>query len=193
MPTTPKLLAFAGSTREASWNKKLVRIAADAARVAGAQVTLIDLRDLNLPLFDADLEAQVKVPEGARRLKDLMRSHHGFIISSPEHNSSISAALKNAIDWASRAEPGHPELECFTDKTAALLSISPGVLGGLRGLMTLRSILANIGTFVIPKQLTIPRAPEAFDEQGQLKDAKQQAKLQAVVKTLIDVTAKLSA
>ena len=189
----PKILVFAGSTREGSWNKKLARTAAEMAKAAGAEVTLIDLRDFNLPLYDGDLEAQVKVPDGARRLKDLMRAHPAFIIASPEYNSSISGVLKNAIDWASRPEPGHPDLECFTDKVAAIVSASPGLLGGLRGLVTLRSILGTIGTIVIPKQLAVSKAAEAFDEHGKLKDPKQQATLEAVVKKLIDITSKLHA
>lgn len=192
MAGTPKLLAFAGSTREASWNKKLARAAADAGRALGAEVILIDLRDFDLPFYDGDLEAKVKLPEGARRLKDVMLQHQGYIISSPEYNSSISGVLKNAIDWASRPEPGRPELECFRDKTAAIMSVSPGLLGGLRGLVTLRSILGNIGTFVMPKQLAVARAMEAFDESGKLRDSKQQAALEGVVKQLVHVTARLS-
>ena len=140
MPISPKILVFAGSTREGSYNKKLARVAAESAKAAGAEVTFLDLRDLNLPLFDGDLEAQVKLPDGGRRLKELMRAHHGFLISAPEYNSSISGALKNAIDWASRPEPDQPPLVCFTDKIAGLMAASPGALGGLRGLVTLRAI-----------------------------------------------------
>jgi NAD(P)H-dependent FMN reductase len=190
---TPKILAFAGSTREGSFNKKLIRVAADALRAAGAEVTLLDLRDLALPMYDGDVEAEIKLPEGGRRLKDLMIAHHGFIISSPEYNSSISGVLKNAIDWASRPEAGRPPLECFTDKTAAIIAASPGLLGGLRGLITLRLILGNIGTYVIPKQLTVPKAAEAFDESGKLKDPKQQGTIEAVAKTLVQFTIKFNA
>ena len=101
---TPEILAFAGSTRTESYNKKLVRLAADAARAAGANVTVIDLRDLPLPLFDEDFETAHGLPENAKKLKSLMKEHDGFLISSPEYNSSITAVLKNAIDWASRPE-----------------------------------------------------------------------------------------
>jgi len=101
-----KILAFAGSLRKDSYNKKLVKVAIKGAEAAGAQVTYLDLRDLQLPIYDGDLEAEVKLPEGGRRLKDLMESHDGFLISCPEYNSSISAALKNAIDWASRPQHG---------------------------------------------------------------------------------------
>jgi chromate reductase, NAD(P)H dehydrogenase (quinone) len=192
MAGTPRLLAFAGSLREGSWNKKLARLGAELARGAGAEVTFIDLRDFELPFYDADLEARVKLPEGARRLKDVMLANQGFIISSPEYNSSISGVLKNAIDWASRPEQSRPELECFRDKTAAIVSASPGLLGGLRGLVALRSILGNIGTFVMPKQLAVARAMEAFDESGKLKDPKQMATLEVVVKQLVHVTTRLT-
>src|SRR5262245_35742367 len=109
----PKILAFAGSTRTESYNKKLVRIAAAGARQAGAEVTLIDLRDLPLPLFDEDLESSEGLPPNARRLKDLFLAHHGLLISAPEYNSSISGVLKNAIDWVSRPVPGEAPLGCF--------------------------------------------------------------------------------
>ena len=126
MAYVPKILAMAGSTREASFNKKLVRIAVSGARSAGAEVTIVELRDLGLPLYDGDLETRDGLPPAVRKLKDLMLAHQGFMISSPEYNSSISAVLKNAIDWASRPVPGEAPLECFTGKTAAIMSASPG-------------------------------------------------------------------
>src|SRR5690606_37477107 len=101
-----RVLAFAGSLRRDSWNKKLVRIAAEGARAAGAEVTVLDLRDVEMPLYDEDLERASGLPEGAKRFKQMLLAHQAILISSPEYNSSISAVLKNAIDWASRAEPG---------------------------------------------------------------------------------------
>src|SRR5580692_8132341 len=122
MPYTPKILAFAGSTRKESFNKKLVKIAADAAKSAGAQVTYVDLRDLPMPLYDGDLEAEQGIPENAKKLKALMVAHDGFLISAPEYNSSITGVLKNTIDWTSR-----PSLaECYKGKVATLMSTSPG-------------------------------------------------------------------
>src|SRR4051812_15650015 len=106
MAYTPRILAFAGSTRSDSLNKKLVRIAADGARAAGAEVTLVDLRELPMPIYDGDLEAAESLPENAMKLRTLMMSHQGLLISSPEYNSSFSAVLKNAIDWVSRPQPG---------------------------------------------------------------------------------------
>src|SRR5437879_5724181 len=100
MAYVPKILAFAGSTRRDSYNKKLVKIAIKGAEAAGAQVTYLDLRDLNLPLYDGDLEVSEGLPPGARKFKDLLFANDGIMISSPEYNSSISGVLKNAIDWA---------------------------------------------------------------------------------------------
>jgi chromate reductase len=192
MAVVPKILAFAGSTRSDSYNKKLVRIAADGARAAGAEVTVIDLRDLALPVYDADLE-QKGLPANARKLKDLMLAHHGLLIASPEYNSSITAVLKNAIDWASRPEPGEPELACFMDKVAAIMSASPGALGGLRGLVHLRSILGNIRVLVLPDQVAIMKAHEAMTPEGTLKDAKQQEAVGNLGKKLAGLIAKLKA
>lgn len=169
---TPRILAFAGSLRKDSFNKKLVRIAARAAEAAGAQVTLIDLRDYPLPVYDGDLEAEQGLPENVRTIKRLMIEHDGFLISAPEYNSSITAVLKNTIDWASRPEPGEVSLVAYRGKGAALMSASPGALGGLRGLVTVRSILGNIGLYVMPDQVAVPKANEAFAADGTLKDAK---------------------
>lgn len=175
MAYTPRILAFAGSTRTQSYNKKLMAIAATGAREAGAEVSLIDLRDFPLPLFDEDLESAEGLPPNARALKDLMLAHQGLLISSPEYNSSISAVLKNTIDWVSRPVSGEPSLAAFTGKVAALMSASPGALGGLRGLVHVRAILGNIGVLVLPDQLAVPRAFEALGEDGRLKDEKQHA------------------
>jgi chromate reductase len=171
MATVPRILAFAGSTREASFNRQLVRIAAEGARRAGADVTLIELADFRLPLFDQDLEASEGLPESARRIKDLMISHHGLLISSPEYNSSITPLLKNTIDWASRPTPR----ECFSGKVALLVSASPGALGGMRGLVHLRAILGNIGTLVLPGTISISKSADAFAPDGSLADPGKQA------------------
>ncbi|WP_395743478.1 NADPH-dependent FMN reductase [Prosthecobacter sp.] len=169
--STPKILAFAGSTRTGSYNKKLVHFAAEAARAAGAEVTLVDLRDYAMPLFDEDLEEAQGLPENAKKLKALFREHDALLISAPEYNSSITAVLKNTIDWVSRAETDdEPALVAYKGKAAALISASPGALGGLRGLVHVRAILGNLGVMVLPEQVAVPKAHEAFDEQGTLKD-----------------------
>lgn len=191
--TTPKILAFAGSTRTDSFNKKLIHIAADAARTAGAEVTVIDLRDLELPLFDQDDEAAHGLPPGALRLKELMATRDGLLISSPEYNSSLSAVLKNAIDWASRkATPDEPALSSFSGKVAGIMSASPGGLGGLRGLVHLRSILSNIKVLVLPQQMAISAAHNAFSEDGSLKDSKQHEAIAEIAVRLAVVLKKLN-
>lgn len=184
--STPKILAFAGSTRADSYNKKLARLAADAARAAGAEVTFLDLREYPLPLYDGDLEEQEGLPENAKKLKALFRAHDAFIISSPEYNSSISGVLKNTIDWVSRAETDdEPALVAYRGKAAALLAASPGALGGLRGLVTVRSILGNIGVIVLPDQVAVPKAYEAFDDNGGLKDERVAKQVQGVAEGLV--------
>ena len=193
MTNSPKILAFAGSTREASYNKMLVKIAAEGARAAGAEVTYVDLRDLPMPLFDEDLEAKEGLPENAGKFKDLLIAHQGLLLASPEYNSSITAILKNAIDWASRPRPEEPMLACFKDKVAVLMSASPGALGGLRGLTHVRSILSSIGVLVLPDQKAIPKAYEAFDTDGRLKDLTQQVAVEQLGSKLTTVLAKLIA
>jgi NAD(P)H-dependent FMN reductase len=185
MSNSPKILAFAGSLRRESWNKRLARLAAEAIEKAGGSVTLIELNDYPLPIFNEDDEAREGEPENARRLKELMRAHQGLLISSPEYNSSITPLVKNTIDWASRPAPGHPALDAFRSKTALLVSASPGALGGMRALVHLRSILGNIGTLVLPSSISIIKAHEAFDGQ-QLKDPTQRAKLEAIASEFVE-------
>ena len=193
MSRTVKILAFAGSTRRESLNKRLVRVAAEGARQAGAEVTLLDLAELPLPLFDQDLEAAEGMPRNARRLKALMTGHDGFLISSPEYNSSISGVLKNAIDWASRREPEEPRLVAFAGKAAALMSASPGSLGGLRGLVHVRAILGNLGVLVLPEQKAVPRAHQAFTDDGSLADPRLQEDVGGLGARLTEVLARLIA
>lgn len=188
-----KILAFAGSTRRESFNKKLVRVAAEGARQAGAEVTILDLADFPLPLFDQDLEAAEGLPENARRLKALMAEHDGFLVSSPEYNSSISGVLKNAIDWASRREEGEKPLVAFAGKAVALMSSSPGGLGGLRGLVHARAIFGNLGMLVLPQQKAVGGAFKAFAADGTMTDPKMQADIAALGSGLAETLAKLIA
>ena len=182
--SAPRILAFAGSLKKASLNHRLVQIAAEGARAAGADVTLIRLSDFPLPLFDEDLEAASGMPKPAAELKQLFLDHQGLLIASPEYNSSVSAVLKNALDWVSRASAGQPALSAFRGKTAAILSASPGWMGGLRGLVHLRAILGNVGVLMVPDQATISRAHEGFAENGSLKDPAMQTATLNVGKVL---------
>lgn len=191
--STIKILAFAGSARSDSFNKKLAKISAAGARAAGADVTDLDFRDLPLPLFDEDLERTEGLPDNAVKLKAIMKVHHGFLIACPEYNSSITPLLKNAIDWASRPEPSEPPLACFNGKIAALMSASPGRLGGLRGLAHVRSILSNIGVLVLPDQKAIGSAHQAFDGSGNLHHESQQSAITHLGARLATVAARLNA
>jgi NAD(P)H-dependent FMN reductase len=191
MSRTPKILALAGSLRAESYNKKLVKIAAESARRAGAEVRYIDLRDYPLPIFDQDLEAKEGLPTNARKLKDLFIGSDGLLISAPEYNSSITAVLKNTIDWVSRPVPNEAPLAGFAGKVAAIMSASPGELGGLRGLVHVRAILGNIQTLVLPDQVSVPRAAEAFNEDGTLKDARKQAGVEKLGEKLAAILGRL--
>ncbi|MBF0511435.1 MAG: NAD(P)H-dependent oxidoreductase [Candidatus Omnitrophica bacterium] len=191
MGSTAKILAFAGSTREGSFNKMLVKIAVSGARASGAEVTFLDLRDLPMPLYDGDLEIQQGLSENVRKFRALLMGHEGLLIAAPEYNSGISGVLKNAIDWASRPLPGEASLACFTGKIAAVMSASPGGLGGLRGLVQVRWILSNIQVLVLPQQIAIPNAHEAFNADGTLKGVQQQKDIEALGASLTEFLIKL--
>ena len=188
-----KILAFSGSTRKASYNQTLVRIAAQGARLVGATVTEVSLGDFPLPLFDEDLERDSGPPDSALRLKKLFLDHQGLLIASPEYNSSLTAVLKNALDWISRSAPGEAPLAAFQGKVAAIMSASPGALGGLRGLVHLRAILGNVGVLVLPSQIAVPKAFEAFEVDGRLKDSKMQMSVEGLGKGLAATLEKLLA
>jgi len=189
MPT--RILAFDGSLRADSWNRRILLLAAEGARAAGAEVTVTSLRDHPMPLFDEDLEKRDGAPPGARSLKALFLAHQGLLIASPEYNSSITAALKNALDWMSRGGAGEAPLAAFSGKTAALLAASPGALGGLRGLVHLRAILGNIGVLVLPDQVAVMRVHEALAPDGTLKDPKVAGQVAALGAALAKTAAKL--
>jgi len=168
---TPKILAFAGSTRIGSYNKMMVKVAVEGAKKAGADVTYIDLRDYPIPLYDADLDSNEGFPENAKRLKKLFIENDGFLIATPEYNSAISGVLKNAIDWVSRKEtPEEPLLDCFRKKVISLMSASPGGFGGIQALLNAKWIFSNMGGLVIPEQVSIPKIHVAFNLDGTFKD-----------------------
>ena len=189
MMTTTKILAFSGSAREASWNKKLCRVAAQGAEKAGAVVTVIDLKNFDLPIYNGDFEDTHGVPENAQKLHRLFSDHQGLLISSPENNGSFSSLLKNTFDWISRVESDESP---FINKVAVIMSASPGALGGLRGLAQLRTLLGNIGFIVLPKQNAVSKAHEAFEADGRLKDAKLQTTIEGLGAEVVCVTTALN-
>ncbi|MDA8746088.1 NAD(P)H-dependent oxidoreductase [Rubripirellula amarantea] len=186
-----RIIAFAGSTRVGSYNKMLLRAAVENARRAGGEVTHVDLRDYPMPLYDGDLEESEGQPPHATELYEMMKEHQGLLLACPEYNSSITGVLKNTIDWVSRPRDGDPPMAAFAGKTAALMSASPGALGGLRGLVHVRAILGNIGVTVIANQIAVPRVMDVFDDTGTLVDARTAEKVAGLAKELVETTNKL--
>ncbi|MFG0260075.1 MAG: NADPH-dependent FMN reductase [Phycisphaerales bacterium JB041] len=182
---SPRLIAFAGSTRRESWNRKLAAAAGAMAREAGAEVTTLELADYPLPIMDEDLEAAEGLPQNALKLKDLFKAHDGFLLSCPEYNGSITPLLKNTIDWLSRPREGEARLACFDGKVAGLFGASAGGLGGLRGLVHVRAILSGIGTHVVPTQFALGGAHEAFNPDGSIADPAKVKAVRAVVDSTV--------
>ncbi len=188
----PKILAFSGSAREKSYNQRLVEYAARKAEAAGAEVTLINLGDFPMPIMNEDLEREEGQPEHGTRLKKLMIEHDAFLIACPEYNRSITPLLKNAIDWASRRVGDEPPLVAYKGKLAAIISASPGGLGGLRSLMHVREILVNLGVLVIAEQHAVSRAGSAFDDSGELANDSDAERIDAIAKRLVEVAGRLA-
>jgi len=182
-----KVVALAGSLRADSVNKKLIREAAAIAQELGATVTLVDLKDYPLPLYDGDLEESQGMPEKGKQLRALLKDAQVIIISSPEYNASIPGNLKNFIDWMSRKEDKGPSRDAFKDKKVLIISASPSGMGGSRALAHLRSIIDDIGGkgTVLPQQLSIPDAYNAFDAEGHLKNPQQKNELRSVVQSAV--------
>ena len=183
-----KLLIFAGSTRAQSFNRRLAQVAGQLATGLGAEVTLLELGSLDIPLYNADLESRGTPPD-VIRLKQLMLEHPGWVICSPEYNGSYTALLKNTLDWASSPVKGDPEwsqgMRSFNGKVVGLLSASPGALGGLRSLGNLAPLLRNLQCWVAPQQFALGQAGSAFDAHGQLIDEKHRSNVQAVVEQVL--------
>ncbi|MFV0389032.1 MAG: NADPH-dependent FMN reductase [Pyrinomonadaceae bacterium] len=186
MSYQPKILAFAGSLRKDSYNKKLIQCAANAAREAGAEVTYIDLIDFQMPVYNGDIEAESGLPEAAIRLQELMLQHDGFLISTPEYNGSIPGAFKNVIDWSSRARGELPPGAGYAKKIASLMSASPGALGGLRSLTNVRAILSYMGVIVLPLDHALANAGDAFDETDKLIDARAEKQIRKLGTNLVE-------
>jgi NAD(P)H-dependent FMN reductase len=179
-----RVLVLAGSTRRESLHRKLAPLVVKAMEKAGLEATFADLRDYPMPLYEGDLEAEEGIPLAANQLKQLAKQADAFVIASPEYNGGYPAVLKNAIDWISRPAPGERSLEAFAGKTAAILSASPGAGGGRRVLRQLRDLLEMMRVTVIPQELAIPRANEAFGADGSLVRPEDIEGLQALADAL---------
>lgn len=189
-----RILILAGSTRRDSVNRKLARVAAAAVESAGGQATLLELADYPLPLYNGDLEAEQGLPEHALGLKEVFIDHPAMILVSPEYNSSIPALLKNTLDWVSRPVPAlgpNSGYLPFQGKPAALMSASPGALGGMRGLRHLRDVLIELRVLTLPEVVSVSGAHQAFDAHGRLADPRLAERLSALVGRLLDLTRKL--
>ncbi len=189
MERKPKILAFAGSARRESWNKKLLGIAVAVAREAGGEITLIELADYPLPFYNGDLEAETGVPDNALKLREIMFNHDGFLIASPEYNGSVSALLKNTLDWCSRPAGGKEGLAPYRGKITGLMAASLSPFGGIRGLSHLRAIMGKMGATVLGDDIAVPFAQKAFDGEGALTDAGASGLLKGFCSNLVASTA----
>jgi NAD(P)H-dependent FMN reductase len=190
----PKVLVFAGSIRTGSHNARLAALATKELMLAGAEVTRISLLDYPMPLYDGDLEAKSGPPENAVKLKRLMAMHPGVFIASPEYNASITPLLKNTIDWISRVrERGEQPLAVYKNRVFAIGGASDGAYGAMRSLMTLRQVLElGCGALVIPEQIAVMRASDAFDEMDSLKDERAANLLKRLAQRLTDMAREMA-
>lgn len=183
-----KLLVFAGSTRQQSFNRRLARVAADLGCEAGAEVTLLELADFDIPMYNADLEAGGTPPD-VIRLKEALDAHPAWVICSPEYNASYTGLLKNTIDWASSPVANHPvwadPARPFAGKVVGMLSASNGALGGLRSQSHLAPLLLNLECWLAPRHYALARAATAFDDSGALIDPEQRSRVRAVVEQVL--------
>jgi len=190
-----KILVFAGSARRDSLNKKLARVGAEAVRAAGGEATFVDLDDYPIPLYHGDLEAREGMPENARKLRALFIAHDGLLIASPENNQSITSLLKNTIDWLSRdigdGKGDDSGLAPYRGKVAGIMNATPGPYGGVRHLFHLRQVLSGLQMIVLPNQVQLARADQAFDEHGALKDERWSKALHGLAKALVELADRL--
>jgi len=186
MCAAPRILAFSGSARRESWNRKLLAAVVEAARNANVGVKLLDLNDFSMPLYHCDLEDKDSMPENAKKLIELITQHHGLLIASPEYNSMITPLLKNTIDWCTRGDENP-----LIGKVAAVVSASPGMLGGVRSMTLARQLLTHLGCYVIPDQCILPQADKAFDTEGRSTANRAREAARNVGSSIVDAARKL--
>lgn len=191
MSKHPKILAFAGSLREHSYNKRVVKTAVEGAEKAGGEVTYIDLKDYPMPIYDADDHKKNGFDKKALEFQKLLGEADGFLISSPEYNGSLPGGLKNAIDWASRKSDEYWMIEVFKGKFAAILTASPGAFGGIRCLGHLRGVLTIMLVNVLPMEIAVGKVNTMFDGNGEeMTDEKMKKILHDVGESLVDMIRK---
>ena len=184
-----KILVIPGSLRSGSHNVKLAAVAAYEFARAGAEVTRISLGDFPLPIFDGDLQARSGVPKNAVNLKRMIASHHGVLLVTPEYNSSVPPLVKNTIDWITRVQDANePGGQGFREKPFAIAAASESRLGGSRALSALRLILSACQATVIPSQLALSFADQAYDDMDRLKNPSDIEAMRALVRQLIEVS-----
>jgi len=187
----PKILAFAGSLREHSLSKRVLSVAVEGARAAGGDVTVIDLIDFPMPIYNADEHARNGFDANALKFQDLIGEHDGLLISSPEYNGSIPGGLKNAIDWASRKSDKYEVTQVFKNKWGAMIASSPGSFGGLRCLAHLRAVLSIMGVIILPMEIAVTFAAQKFEGDGDvMTDEKTKATLETLGRTLVEMISK---
>ncbi|MFB6781961.1 NADPH-dependent FMN reductase [Streptomyces sp. NPDC056352] len=175
-PAPVRVLVFGAARRAGSTNARLASLASGLVAEAGAEVDMASMRDFDMPLYDGDVEAAEGLPAGALALCERIKRCDAFVISSPEYNGSVPGLLKNAIDWVSRVRP-----QPFKTRHALLLSASPSLIGGNRGLWALRVPLEHLGTRVYPDMFSLPRAHEGFTEDGRLARPESQERLAEII------------
>ncbi|HQU86547.1 MAG TPA: NAD(P)H-dependent oxidoreductase [Pyrinomonadaceae bacterium] len=191
MAKTPKILAFAGSLRKNSYNKRVLKTATEGAKRAGAEVTFLDLHDLPMPIYNEDDHKENGFDANALRFQEILKQHDGLLIASPEYNGSLPAALKNALDWASRANDKFKMGEVFKGKVAAIITASPGSFGGIRCLGHLRGILSVLGINVMPSEIAVSFVGKMFDgDAEEMTDEKMKGLLENLAASLADMLKK---
>jgi chromate reductase, NAD(P)H dehydrogenase (quinone) len=188
MPGSPRILAFSASARRDSLNRKFLALAVEAVREAGGEVTLLDLNDFAMPLYDGDLEDAQGLPASAVKLIGLIGEHHALLIASPEYNSMLTPLLKNTLDWCTRGETNP-----FEGRVAAVISASPGIFGGVRSLQLAQQLLLKLGCDVVPGQCVLPHADKAFDAEGRPMDPRTRKSVQALAAKLVQTAIRLTA
>ena len=182
-----KILVIPGSLRTGSLNARLAAVASRELALSGAEVTRISLSDFPLPIYDGDLQAKSGVPKHAVNLKRMIGAHHGVLIVTPEYNSSVPALVKNTIDWISRVQDPHETRgQVFRERVFAIAAASGNRLGGTRALAALRLILTACHATVVPNQLALSFADQAYDEMDRLKHSADSEAMKALVRQLID-------